>query len=318
MALEGTPVIQPVETGASCDDLDIVTQDVEFRDGCPVLPKLNMHIVRRGQCATLQKTIRNRKGDPVDLTNCGCTVSGSISESDSDVMCGVWFRAMEATGLRSNDPIFNIQATIVTPESGLVQVTLPTELVNCPAVYKQDWGVYDNGLLVYSEEGWMVVENGMFGLTDITRRNEGPPSIREIRLGIRDNAPNENLLLDDVEFSDIEIGYAMVRPIREFFEVPPPLDLMFTTKDFFFKEHWIKAIQGYLYSMAEAWYRRNQLDTSAGGVKIDDLNKEREYLRASQLYLKEWREFILHKKVEINAANFAGSVNSTYGRFGSR
>jgi hypothetical protein len=65
--------------------------------------------------------------------------------------------------------------------------------------------------------------------------------------------------------------------------------------------------------MAEAWYRRNRLGTSAGGISIDPENKEREYLRAYQVLVGEWREWMKLKKVEINAAAFSGSVGSTYG-----
>lgn len=317
MTLEATPIILPKESeGALCEDLDLVKEDVEFLDGCPVLPKLQMHVVTRGQCATLEKVIRDRQGNPVDLTNCLCAVSDSVSADDSTPLCGIVMRATEATGLRGSDPIFEEQGVVIDAANGVVQVTLPEKLIECPALYKATWGVFETGKMTFGMESWLLVEPGLFGFSDPTLRNQGPPSIRELRLTIRDNAPNENTLLDDVEFSDMEVGYAFLRPIREFFERPPPLSQFWTTKDFPWKEHWIKGIQGYLYSMAEAWYRRNRLGTSAGGITIDDRNKEREYLRASQLMLEEWRSFINLKKIEINAAAFMGSVDSTYGGIG--
>ena len=316
MGLNATAVIQPSQTEIQCNDLDLIKEDVEFLDGCPVLPKLQMHVISRGQCATLEKVIRDRQGKPVDLTNCLCSTAGSASADDDTPLCGIVVRFMEATGIRTADPIFEEQGFVVDAANGVVRVTLPTELVECTALYKATWGIFENGHLTYAVEGWLLVEPGLFGFSDPTLRNHGPPSIRELRLTIRDNAPNENTLLDDVEFGDMEVGYAFLRPIREFFEFPPPLSQSWTTKDFPWKEHWIKATQGYLYSTAEAWYRRNRLGTSAGGITIDDRNKEREYLRASQLMLEEWRKFLLLKKVEINAANFTGSVNSTYGGIG--
>ena len=316
MGLTATAVIQPSQTDIQCNDLDLVKEDVEFLDGCPVLPKLQMHVTARGQGATLEKVIRDRQRKPVDLTNCLCSTTESASAGDDTPLCGIVVRFMEATGIRTADPIFEEQGFVVDAANGVVRVTLPDELVRTTSLYKSTWGIFEEGRMTYAVEAWLLVEPSLFGFSDPTLRNQGPPTIRELRLTIRDNAPNENTLLDDVEFSDMEVGYAFLRPVREFFEFPPPLNISFTTKDFPFKEHWIKATQGYLYSMAEAWYRRNRLGTSAGGITIDDRNKEREYLRASQLMLEEWRLFLKLKKVEINAAAFTGSVNSTYGGIG--
>ena len=37
MGIEATPIIQPSTIGAECSTLDLVKEDVEFLDGCPVL-----------------------------------------------------------------------------------------------------------------------------------------------------------------------------------------------------------------------------------------------------------------------------------------
>lgn len=322
MALELTPVIQPKETdGTGCSELDIVKEEVEFQDDCPVMPKMKSHIVARGQCATLQKTLSNRDGNPVDLTTCSC-VSQSVSDSVDDPFCGIKVRFMEVTGQGSSDPVFEAEASIKDLEGGVVQVTLPVDLVKMPAIYREEWGVFNNdGLLVFTCTGLLFVEAGLFGLggtgaVDLSTRNFGPPSVMEIRLSIRDNAPSENVLLDDVEFSDSELALAVMRPIREFNDHPPPLTTRFTTKTFPFKDFWLTGIQGYLYDIAASWYRRNRLGTTAGGIRVDDLNKEKEYLQASQLMLARWREFLLLKKVEINAREAVGTVGSTYGGAG--
>jgi hypothetical protein len=133
---------------------------------------------------------------------------------------------------------------------------------------------------------------------------------------MRDSGPADNPLLDDVEFSDSEILYALVRPVRQFHEMPPPLSRhVFNTKNFPYKEHWVKATAGYLYSSAAAFYRRNQLKHSSGGMNIDDRNKETEYNRASDRMLGEWMNFAQAKKVECNAMEAMGAVESSYGAF---
>jgi len=77
----------------------------------------------------------------------------------------------------------------------------------------------------------------------------------------------------------------------------------------------LKGIQAYLYRMAANTYRRNSLAYNAGGVAIDDKNKEREYASAGSEMLREFQDMVQAKKVEINIAGFAGNVRSQYGNF---
>ena len=86
-----------------------------------------------------------------------------------------------------------------------------------------------------------------------------------------------------------------------------------TTKTFPFNEIWLKGIQAYLYRMAANTYRRNRLSYSAGGVSVDDNNKEREYAAAGSGMLREFQDMVQAKKVEINIAGFSGNIPSQYG-----
>jgi hypothetical protein len=314
MALEGNPIITPSETSIQCNDLDLIPETVDFQDGCPVLPKMNIHAVSRGQCGTLEKVIRDRNGNPVNLSNCLCDAELSVSDQDEAPLCGVIARFREATGYDSNDKIHTLETEIIDAGNGVVRITLPEVLVNVPGLYKAIWGVFNDGKMYYSMEGYLIVENGLFGFTTVNEVMHGPPSLREIRLTIRDNAPSENTLLRDVEFSDVEIGEAILRPVRQWEEMLPPLCTHFTTKTFPFKDNWITGTQAYLYDMAEAWYRRNYLKTTAGGIQIADRDKEKEYLRAAQIKLKEFKDWALLRKTEINAQSFMGEIGSTYGR----
>jgi hypothetical protein len=316
MGIEATPVIQPSETDVECADQDLVREVTEFQDGCPVMPKINAHVVSRGQCATIEKTFRDRNGNPIDLVSCTLGSSGSESESENAPANGVKVRFMEIIGLKTE--VFEADATVVDSQGGVVRAVLPAALVENPGVYVEEWGVFDDGILVFTNRSYLFVEAGLFGFpgttTSISDRNMGPPTLTEIRLSIRDNAPSENVLLEDVEFSDVEIAYAVARPIRQFNDYPPPLSVLFSTTTFPWKEHWLKAIQGFLYDTAAAWYRRNRLGTSAGGVQVDDLNKFREYEQASRTVMEQWERFLLMKKVEINATDFVSVIGSTYGR----
>lgn len=323
MALEATPIIVPSDTDVECAGLDLITEVAEFQDNCPVMPKLNAFVSSRGQCATLEKVFKNRQGEPVNLTSCGCALSSeeseSVSESVDEPFCGVKVRFMEITGLNNNMPIVEVEGDVTDASNGKIQVQIPTSVANCPSIYRMSFGIFVDGALIVECTSYLFVEAGLFGLDvtgGISTRTFGPPSILEIRMSIRDNMGENVLLGSDVEFSDAEIVFAITRPIREFDERPPPLDTRFTTKTFPWKEYWLKGIQAHLYHMAALWYQRNRLQVNAGGMNIDDLNKQREYLTASELVRKEWNDWVIHKKVQLNAEAFVGLVGSTYGGYG--
>lgn len=323
MGLKATPVIQPSTTEAECSDLDLIPEETDFQDDCPVLRKIRAHVVARAQCGILQKTFRNRKGEPVDLTSCACPLASESSEGvdpTEEPFCGVRVRIMQAVVVDSNDLVFEIEGAVTDAGNGLAKVTLPEKLVKEPGIYREEWGVFDaEGRLQFTNTGLLFIEPGLFGFNkdtaELSIRNEGPPSIMDIRLSLRDFAVH-NLLLDDVEFRDVELLQAITRPINNFNEFPPPINRKFSTRTFPFKEHWLRGIHGYLYQMAEAWYRRNRLNTNAGGITVDDLNKFKEYAKEAQRALAEWERFMLLKKTELNMREAVMTVGSTYGGIG--
>ena len=64
--------------------------------------------------------------------------------------------------------------------------------------------------------------------------------------------------------------------------------------------------------MAANHYRRNRLQHQAGGVSVDDKNKEREYMAEGQRLQQEYSAWLANKKVEINLKKFAGQAWSEY------
>jgi len=131
-------------------------------------------------------------------------------------------------------------------------------------------------------------------------------------LSMRDNGPADNSLLDDVEFDAAEITQAVLRPIMYWNETPPPIQPLLTTKTFPFREMWMVGIQSYLFDMVSSHYRRNQLAYNAGGLSIDDKNKEQQYRAASNQLTQQFREMLRAKKMEINIGLFSGDLNSNY------
>jgi hypothetical protein len=160
------------------------------------------------------------------------------------------------------------------------------------------------------DQGLLSVERSLF---TADYGVNGPPTLQEIRLELRDTEPNINRLLQNVEYDDAEILRAIVKPVEEWNHSPPSLNgYVYDTHTFPFRHFWMQGIKGYLLSFAAHWYRRNRLAYQAAGVSVDDMNKEREYLEASELLISEYRTWLKHKKVELNAYGAYGEVSSAY------
>ena len=157
------------------------------------------------------------------------------------------------------------------------------------------------------------MERSLYGGTNGWDRDGhlGTPTINEIRNRIMDYA-GDNLLLDDVEFTSDQIFQAIGHPIQEWESELPPLGYHYTTKTFPWRERWAIATIGYLYRYASAYYSRNYMKNSGGGVSIEDKNKEREYLTRSQIMLEEWRVWMKQKKIQLNGEQFYGTITGSY------
>ena len=325
MALQGTPPpsVQP-PTGVVCNDQNYIEPKQTVVDGCPVLPKMQCHEIQMGQDARLIWNFKDAQGEFIDLTNCydsSCASAGSQLSGDFDALgtpgCGVTLRIRELSGYDPvNDLVHSIDVDVLEPRTGLVRArSLPDAIVRSPGIYVEEWGFFttDNRLL-FSNQCCTFVRRGLFGLsTDLNQRNFGPPTIEEIRLSLRDNAPEDNLLLDALEFDAAEISQAVLRPIQMWNETPPPIQPLMTTKTFPFREMWLLGIQGYLMDIAANHYNRNHLAYAAGGINVDDKNKFQQYQQKSMALLQQFQNMLRAKKIEINISLFSGTLHSPYG-----
>ena len=296
--------------------MEIITAGIPEKDDCPVLTRIKAFIVNQGVLGTLEHTIRDRKGRPVNLSVYFATPeSESFSTSASGETGSVELRAKEWTGTgwsAERNPVWQIAGEAHDPEKGVVRADLEKSLVAKPGIYELSWGIRNAaGDLVMTNQGIMSVEKTLFGSLDDIKNNEGPPTINEIRMWMMDSSAAENSLLDDVEFADDQIMLALTAPIRQWNETPPPIE-RFTTRDFPFRGAWATGALAQLYKMAAAHYRRNFLQTSGGGVSVADKAKEREYLSEAMRLQNEYDSWLINKKVEINMKKFVGQSRSAY------
>lgn len=291
---------------SDCPSQTIVTADTPANDGCPVLTRTRAFLVDQGVRATLEHVMRDAKGQVVDLRDCAEDGESDSDGSTSTVVLRI--APVEAHGCLGPDDLVEIEGTIHDAAAGKVRAQLTAAVASKAGIYQLSWGVLDtNGELVLVNRALLSVERSLFA--PVEELGQGPPTINEIRLSIRDSHANDNLLLDDVEFDDAEIVQAIVRPVQYWNEQPPPV-AVFRVSNFPFREMWLRAIHAMLFRTAAEHYRRNRLPYQAGGVTVDDRNKEKEYLASSKDLQMQWEEFVVRQKVAINARKAFGRIDT--------
>lgn len=235
-------------------------------------------------------------GDPVDLTGAD----------------HVQFVAKEVPF--TTEYYINQAATVTDGTAGLVSITLtpaqlqyagiwPASLITCSTAATAT----TPGEIIEEFSCWLYVKRSLTSLIEGNR----PITIPEIRMALRDTSPSYNTLLEDLEFSDEEIVYAMMRPVEEWNEGTPQLEqFTYTPGTFPFREHWRKATMGILLRSAAHHYRRNYVPYNAGGVSFDDKNKADQYFQDGERLAQEWKEFMMAKKRELNMSLCFGVLGS--------
>lgn len=130
----------------------------------------------------------------------------------------------------------------------------------------------------------------------------GPISIAEIRLAMRDSCPASNFLIDQVEYTDTEIAWALRRPVEFWNEAQPPLNVIYSPQTFPFRYHWTEACIAVLLRTAAVWYKRNDLSYSAAGVSVMDTKRWEEYNKMADDRWNEFKAWVQNKKIELNVA----------------
>ena len=299
------PLSEVATTPVNCDAQTLRAPATSTINRRKILSRMQSVRVKVGQTATIQWQFRADDGTPITLNSCGFTDS-SISVSINDTERMVVLRLREAL---SSGCLREITAATLDPETGIATFELPRESVCNAGIFLAEAAVVDVGSntdVVFSNVFYLNVERG--AALDSVR---GAPTIAEIRLHLRDSSGDENFLLDTVAFDDAEIAASIMRPIQYWNEVPPDIK-KYTTHTFPFRFHWLEAIVANLFLMAEESFRRNQLEYQAGGIAVNDQNKEQNYAAASQRRMQMWREFVRNKKAAMNLEGCWGSVGSDY------
>jgi hypothetical protein len=208
----------------------------------------------------------------------------------------VVLRLKEQLSLGNARPVQSVDATVTDINNGKVAATLTKNMVNVPGIYYGEMalvsfpdGEPDNFCVVFSNTFYVIINRSTFSSAG---DQGGPPSIAEIRLHLRDSSPTESYLLEHVMFDDAEIALAIARPVMYWNEIL--LRLIRNTQHKTSRSGTIgwKIICGNLFMMVAEQFRSNQLSYSAGGINVDDRNKEASYERAGEARWQAYREWV--------------------------
>ncbi len=300
MSVIGTPVTPPEDI--VCDTLQKAGPTITQLYGVELPTKRRAVQISQGQVANTEFHFYDRSGNPVDLTECSL-------EDENEATISLRIREAITT---CDNRIYETTATITTATTGLVEASIPAAVSRNPGVYLMEAGILDtDSNLIFSNQFYLWVDRGLFG--DPQYPNGGPPALDDIRLALRDNAPEENRLIDEFEFDLAEVCHSAVYTCRYWNECQPPINQSFNTMTYPAKLRWLDAICGQLFMIAANRFRRNHLPYQAGGTAIDDQNKFMQYEQIGMKMLMDYREWVKQKKVEINCNAAITSGGSAYG-----
>lgn len=136
-------------------------------------------------------------------------------------------------------------------------------------------------------------------------------TVEEVRTFMRD-FPKYNKLLDDFQFTQREVDFAVNLTIDEFNAMPPPLE-PFNVSNFPSKYILLLGVVGNLLISESVLQLRNQVNATDGDVVpigVDD--KSPQYQALGNYFKSMFREQALIKKQEINISRCFGSIPSGY------
>lgn len=260
----------------------------------------------RGLCAGGRPVIQVQQHQPATLTLHLFDANGEtlVIPEDSAFV----YRLVAKAQINSTSPAINVIGEPGDKSRGEVDFELTKSNTADPGIFLAQVSVSDDSGHVLQTTDYYLAINPSLVVSGSGRK---PITIPEIRLMLRDVCPAQNFLLDDFEFNDSEIVVCILLPISEFNEKYQP-KTSYTAVNFPWRFHWLRAACGYLIEMAAVSYARNHLGYTAGGLSVDDKNKQESYLVLAKQLLSDWRTFIKERKLELNISEGYGTLGSDY------
>lgn len=208
--------------------------------------------------------------------------------------------------------IADLMGERIEDSCGHVQFLLPVESTRLPGMFIAEIGWFVTpDILIASWPCYMLVEPSVFAETPYDR--QGAISVSEVRLEMFDHEIRDTSLLDALEFTDLEIISAASGIVETWNETPPSLSgHVYTPANFPWRQTWISATVGSLLRSAALRYLRDYMPHQAGGITIQDQNKFNEYQARGDQLLKEFEQWMMRKKSELNLKRAWGGSGIRY------
>lgn len=204
--------------------------------------------------------------------------------------------------IRGAQPV-KVVGTVECHEQGQVSFILEPEHLKVPGIYlAQIIVTYNKDYPLSVYYAYITIEEDL-SQPDIV----GILTVPEVRMHLRDTDPQLNTLLDEYEFTEVEIMNALRKPVDLWNEALPPV-APFTTATFPFRYNWLEATCGFLLRTAAHRLRRNILQYSAGGISINDEPNYQLYESQATRLLDDYKQWVSDKKTSINLSLGFSSV----------
>jgi len=198
--------------------------------------------------------------------------------------------------------------SVVDADEGIVRFALQADQLPGPGIYLAGYNIINtDGLLLHQVPRYLQIT------PDISQgvSRDRPLTIAEIRLALRDY-PTSNTLLDEVEFSDEEIIWAITRPVDIWNSMPPEIGT-YEYNNFPWRGAHLDGTIGELLSIAAHHYMRNELPYQSAGLSVNDKAKASNYLQLSENLKAKFVAFVERKKYELNVMGGTRFMGGPYG-----
>jgi len=268
-------------------------------DKVPITSKLRSYSIKAEQVVNLAFVFQNDAGEAFNLDGIDIKqFEVEVRESVSNGRRG--FASVQYSTEEEDDQ-----------HNGKLKIRLTKKLTRLPGIYTMVVKLYDS--VDRRRRNLVQTNDAMLYITgNIAQNMQGPPTLLEIRLQLRDSSPEENSLLDGFNFSDEEIAIATLRCIQYFNETDPNVGVYYTTNNFPSRYYLTEGIIGQLFRIVAEYHRKNNLQYQSGGLSVDDRNKEQNYAQAGEQHWALFVDWVKRQKVKINMAAGYGVVNSYY------
>lgn len=230
---------------------------------------------------------------------------GLVPKEDPDTK--IRLRAVPAHG---QPPLFDVEGNIIDYRKGKVVFNINQKQTKDIGVFIGEIGLFRGDYLMSRTGVYINIEPSVF---DMGYKGDGMITIPEVRLALRDSIPEENSLLDDLEFTDVEILACMRKPIDLWNSLlPATAHYAFNLQNFPFRYWWLKATVACLLEIAEINYMRNQLTYRAGGITVDDKDKWRQYGAKAKYIMDEFTNWAINTKTAMSYSSIGGHIVSSY------